>query len=231
MDLLATILTGGVALLILMSQFFPDLRSGSGRGWKEFKKASNQVSEELDPSMDFEPRHNSEKCVSSFILWLVQGFGVGRIPVAPGTFGSLIGLVWFWILLLPKSPMIFLVGILSSFFVSVWFCSAGEKILHQRDPGSIVLDEIIALPICFGSWLAFLFFQKGFWPAPEYFFSKQTWPMTLGVFLLFRFFDVWKPWPVQQSQNLPGGWGVTVDDVLAAVYVNIVVAIVFFACK
>ena len=49
------------------------------------------------------------------------------------------------------------------------------------------------------------------------------WPLTLGVFALFRFFDVVKPWPVRQSQSLPGGWGVTVDDALAAVYVNLTV--------
>ena len=51
--------------------------------------------------------------------------------------------------------------------------------------------------------------------------------MTLGVFALFRFFDVLKPWPVQQSQSLPGGWGVTIDDVLAAIYVNLAVLLVY----
>ncbi len=166
---------------------------------------------------------------NGIILWLAQGFGVGRIPIAPGTFGSVVGLVWFWILLLPKSPLVFILGILVSFFASVWLCGAGEKILSQRDPGSIVMDEIIAIPICFGSWLAFLFFQKGFWPAPEYFFSQKNWLMTLGIFLLFRLFDVAKPWPIKQSQNLPRGWGVTVDDVLAAIYVNFVAAIFFYA--
>ena len=60
-----------------------------------------------------------------------------------------------------------------------------------------------------------------------YFFSAQTWPLTLGVFVAFRFFDVAKPWPVYQSQSLPGGWGVTIDDVLAAVYVNAVVLLVY----
>ncbi len=167
--------------------------------------------------------------VSRFILWLAQGLGVGRIPVAPGTVGSLLGLIWFWVLLLPKSPLIFALGIPVSIFISVWLCGAGEKILKQRDPGSIVLDEIIAIPICFGSWLAFLFLKKGFWPEPEYFFSERTWPMTLGVLLLFRLFDIAKPWPIKQSQNLPGGWGVTVDDLLAALYVNIVAAIILIA--
>ncbi|MEO7299481.1 MAG: phosphatidylglycerophosphatase A [Verrucomicrobiota bacterium] len=165
---------------------------------------------------------------SRFILWLAQGFGMGRIPFAPGTFGSAVGLIWFWILLLPKSPLFFALGILASIFISVWLCGAGEKILHQRDPGSIVMDEIIAIPICFGSWLAILFFPKGFWPTPDYFFSGKNGLMTVGIFLLFRLFDVWKPWPVKQSQTLPGGWGVTIDDVLAALYVN---GVVFFWLK
>ena len=59
------------------------------------------------------------------------------------------------------------------------------------------------------------------------FAQKQNWLATLGVFAAFRFFDVLKPWPIRQSQSLPGGWGVTVDDALAAVYVNAVVLAVF----
>lgn len=158
--------------------------------------------------------------MNGLILWLAQGFGVGKIPFAPGTFGSVIGLLWFYILLLPENPLVFVVGILAGIFISVWLCGAGETILNQRDPGCIVMDEIIAIPICFGSWLAWIYFQKGSWPAPEYFFTGKNLQMTLGVFALFRLFDISKPWPVKQSQNLPGGWGVTLDDVLAAVYVN-----------
>jgi phosphatidylglycerophosphatase A len=62
-------------------------------------------------------------------------------------------------------------------------------------------------------------------PGPEYFL--RHWELSIGVFALFRLFDVSKPWPVRQSQHLHGGWGVTIDDVLAAVYVNI--AVVLFA--
>ena len=66
-------------------------------------------------------------------------------------------------------------------------------------------------------------------PGAAYFFSARTWPLTLGVFAAFRLFDVAKPWPVYQSQSLHGGWGVTIDDVLAAVYVNLVVLLVYAA--
>jgi phosphatidylglycerophosphatase A len=161
--------------------------------------------------------------MNSFLLWLAQGFGIGRIPIAPGTFGSGIGLLWFWILLLPGNLWTFLLGTLLGLLLSVWLCGVGEKILKQTDPGSIVIDEIAAIPLCFLGWVSMLLFRSGTFPAPEYFLSRYVWPLTLGVFVLFRVFDIWKPWPVRQSQSLRGGWGVTTDDALAAVYVNLVV--------
>ena len=161
------------------------------------------------------------------ILWFAQGFGIGRIPVAPGTFGSLLGLVWTAILLASGSWIVFTCGIVGGLAISVWLCGEGEKILNQKDPGSIVIDEIVAIPLCFVGWLAS--FHE--FPRPETIFIKY-WPVMAMVFVLFRIFDVWKPWPVRQSQSLPGGWGVTVDDALAAIYVNFVsCAICMFFAK
>jgi phosphatidylglycerophosphatase A len=157
-------------------------------------------------------------------LWIAQGFGIGRIPVAPGTFGSILGLGFFALLLCTHSLALMILAIVVASGVSVWLCGEGEKILAKRDPGSVVLDEIVAIPLCFIAWLIGLGGEH--LPGPEYFFSGQRLIMTLGVFALFRLFDVWKPWPVRQSQNLRGGWGVTVDDLLAAVYVNIAVIVI-----
>lgn len=206
-------------LLLFAGSRFPGLRQGLWRGVEEFEKASGEVLREF--GLQTAPHEIGLK--ERLTVWLAQGFGVGRIPFAPGTFGSFVGLIWFLVLLLPNSPLFFALGVLASIFISVWLCGAAEKILNERDPGSIVMDEIIAIPICFGSWLAILFFQKGFWPTPEFFFSEKNALMTSGIFLLFRLFDIAKPWPVRQSQSLPGGWGVTVDDLLAAVYVNLVI--------
>src|SRR5262249_7453024 len=103
----------------------------------------------------------------------------------------------------------------------------GEKLLNRKDPGSVVLDEIAAIPVCFIGWIVLVMRHSDSLPAPGYFFSHSTWLPTLGVFAAFRLFDVIKPWPVRQSQSLPGGWGITVDDLLAAVYVNGVVLLVF----
>ena len=160
-------------------------------------------------------------------LWIAQGFGVGRIPVAPGTFGSVVGVLWFGLLLMTGNLWLFAAGTLATIALSVWLCGAAEKILGQTDPGSVVLDEIAAMPVCFSGWVALLVWKTGAMPAFAHFFTARTWLPTLGVFAAFRLFDVAKPWPVYQSQALPGGWGVTIDDVLAAVYVNAVVLLVY----
>ena len=162
-------------------------------------------------------------------MWLAQGFGVGRIPFAPGTFGSVVGLLWFALLLASGRLWVYAIGVLLGIAISVILSGSAERILGEKDPGSVVIDEIIAIPLCFAGWVGFLFWRQGFLPSPEFFWSRTIWPLTLGVFVLFRFFDVVKPWPVRQSQSLPAGWGVTVDDVLASVYVNAVVALIYGA--
>ena len=158
-------------------------------------------------------------------LWVAQGFGVGRIPFAPGTFGSIVGLLWFALLLAPGHPVIFAAGTVLGLAISVWLCGFAEKLLNQKDPSSVVLDEIAAIPVCFGSWVGVYTWKTGALPAPGYFFSKANWLLTIGVFAAFRLFDIWKPWPVRQSQDLPGGWGITVDDLLAAIYVSLLMLI------
>jgi phosphatidylglycerophosphatase A len=164
----------------------------------------------------------------NLLLWLAQGFGIGCIPFAPGTFGSLVGLVWFALLVNGGNLWFFLGGTAVGLGVSVWLCGRGEKILGQKDPGSVVMDEIVALPVCFLAWLGILRCQGVAWPDANYFLGPSTWPLTLGVFIAFRFFDVIKPWPVRQSQGLPGGWGITIDDLLAAVYVSLMALLVFW---
>ncbi|MGI8967201.1 MAG: phosphatidylglycerophosphatase A family protein [Limisphaerales bacterium] len=160
------------------------------------------------------------------LLWLAQGFGAGRIPLAPGTFGSVVGLLWFAFLVLLGHPVFFGLGIFLSIPVSVWICGEAEKILNQTDPASVVLDEIIALPTCFISWLAILYLQNGFWPAPNYFSARPHIWGTIGIFLLFRFFDILKPWPIRQSQKFRRGWGINLDDLIAAIYVNAAMLII-----
>ena len=151
-------------------------------------------------------------------LCLAQGLGIGRIPIIPGTFGSGLGFLWFLLIAAPNNFAFFATAILFSFFVSVLCAEIAEKILNQHDPNSIVIDEIVAIPICFLGWMA----VDPTIDCPMWFFTQGRWKITLGILFAFRVFDIWKPWPVRQSQRLPGGWGVTVDDILAAIYVAVI---------
>lgn len=151
-------------------------------------------------------------------LCLAQGLGIGRIPIIPGTFGSGLGFLWFLLIIAPGNFALFATAVLLSFFVSVLCAEMAERTLNQHDPNCIVIDEIIAIPICFLGWMVVDPSIDG----PLWFFTEGRWKITLGILFLFRVFDILKPWPVRQSQRFPGGWGVTIDDVLAAVYVAII---------
>jgi phosphatidylglycerophosphatase A len=162
--------------------------------------------------------------VSGFdpVVWVAQGFGSGRLKPAPGTWGSVVGLLWFAGLVATGSLWAFFGGILLSIPPCVWLCGLAEKALGEQDPGSVVLDEIIAVPLCFAAWVVSQVHVTGQMPEVSYFFSGNNWLGVGAIFAAFRLFDIWKPWPVKQSQALSGGWGVTVDDLLAALYVNLV---------
>lgn len=155
-------------------------------------------------------------------LYVAQGFGLGRFPYAPGTVGSLGGLLWTMLLMVPGNLWVFLAGTMVGLALSVWLCGDAERLLQQKDPPSVVLDELTALPLCFLPWMISAWIQHRALPAPDSLFAARTWIFTAVLFGLFRLLDVVKPWPIRSSQRLPGGWGVTVDDVLAALGVALV---------
>ncbi len=149
-------------------------------------------------------------------VFIAEGFGLGRLPFAPGTFGSLLGVLWFLLLLSAGNWWLFMLGSLAGLAAAVWLCGVAEKELRRADPGSVVLDEIAALPLGFLGWMWVNFDAAslaGGWKL--LLTGRHAW-MLLIVFVLFRVFDILKPWPIRPSQNLPGGWGVVADDVLAA---------------
>jgi phosphatidylglycerophosphatase A len=159
---------------------------------------------------------------NQFIVWLAQGFGIGRIPFAPGTWGSVLGVGWFLMLTqIGWWPEILVCATLTA-LAAVYVCGEAEKSMQQRDPPSVVLDEIVAVPFCFVFVpILQVFALPEFGPWRKLFYNHQF-IFAAAVTGLFRLFDIWKPWPIRQSQRLPGGWGVVMDDVLAAVYVNLV---------
>mgnify|MGYP001823077813 CR=1 FL=1 len=141
---------------------------------------------------------------------LVTGFGAGLIRPAPGTWGSLVGLgIWF-LLLASLSPIKQLMVIVLVFSLGVWLCNRVEARYGLHDPGAIVIDEIV------GVWIALL----GFGP---------EWIWAVAGFALFRLFDIAKPWPVRWAdRSLRGGFGVMVDDVLAGCLAAIVLQVAFW---
>jgi phosphatidylglycerophosphatase A len=125
------------------------------------------------------------------------GFGSGLAPKAPGTFGTLVAFPLFW--LLPGNWM-GLAIITAAFLSGIYVCSVAGKNLGVVDHGSIVWDEIVAM-------LLVLHFV-----AP----SAPDW---LAAFVLFRLFDIWKPFPIRQLDlRIKNGFGVMLDDLLAAGY-------------
>lgn len=130
---------------------------------------------------------------------LAFGFGTGLLPRAPGTWASAATALAFWLLPAPGFALhLALVAVL--FVAGTWICGVSERRLGRADHSGIVFDEIV------GMLATLLFVPAGGW-------------WILLAFLLFRLMDIAKPWPIREfDHRLPGGLGIMVDDVLAAVY-------------
>ena len=155
--------------------------------------------------------------------FLATGFGSGLSPVMPGTAGSLVGLAIAWPLSLWLAAVHVpsvgpVVGLLMSglLFGLVGVAVTGPvcRALGSEDPGCIVIDEIAGQLVASAA-------VPLFWPYPSRLAEAAAW---LGSFVLFRFFDIVKPGPIRTSQDLPGGWGVVVDDVLGGLAAAAVLA-------
>jgi len=135
----------------------------------------------------------------SFVSRLIAtGCFTGYIPVAPGTAGSLFAVVLYWIIPESSSPF-FLIVVFSLFLLGVWSASQIEQQTQVKDNQIIVIDEIV------GMFITVLFFGKDIkWLAI--------------AFIIFRLFDIIKPFPSKKVERLPTGWGVMLDDIVAGLY-------------
>ena len=131
--------------------------------------------------------------------FLAFGFGSGLAKVAPGTFGTLAALPF--VPILKSIPLVWqFVWVAVALIVGVWICDIASRRLGVHDHGGIVWDEIAAY------WLCVLFIP-------------YQWPWLLAAFVLFRFFDILKPWPIGWAdKKVSGGFGIMIDDVLAAIW-------------
>ncbi len=145
------------------------------------------------------PEVNFKSLIKRPACFVAYGFGAGLAPKAPGTIGTLVALPIYW-LIQNWSLTAYLALIMGMFIAGIWLCQKASDWLKQDDASGIVWDEIV------GYLVAMTFAPTG-------------WQWMLLGFVLFRFFDILKPWPVSLAdKKLHGGLGVMLDDVIAGLY-------------
>lgn len=145
---------------------------------------------------------NVQFTLSNPVHFLALGFGSGLIKPAPGTWGTLsaIPLYLLMLMFMSSSSMLYMAIIVVSFVLGIYLCGKTAADVGVHDHGAIVWDEIV------GFFITMMF-------------VPLTWPNVLLGFLLFRFFDILKPWPIKLlDKHVHGGFGIMIDDVLAGVF-------------
>lgn len=137
----------------------------------------------------------------SFVpLAIATALGAGYAPIAPGTWGSAVGLLlWFF---LPSSTPSQALAIVVVVAAGIWSASVAERHFGRTDPGEVVIDEVAGMLITL-------------------FLNPVGWVGALGGFLLFRASDIVKPFPARRLERLHGGFGIMADDVMAGIYANL----------
>jgi len=138
---------------------------------------------------------------------IALGAGAGLAPAAPGTVGTLLAFPLYWLLAAFSTSTMALALLGAAFVLGVWACGATGRALGVADHGAMVWDEIVAFAVVLV-------------------FTPPGWQWQLGAFLLFRFFDIVKPPPIRYfDRRLKNGFGVMFDDLLAAGYTLLVLAV------
>jgi phosphatidylglycerophosphatase A len=187
------------------------------------KESSDELNESVAIGDARLPRPRARTPKDFFALGIAT-CGVGYLPIAPGTWGSLLAVALFLIARLGVSgqegsvglafgpyafPAIGLLAILLVTFIGIWAASRTERVLRIKDPGKVVIDEVA------GQWIAL-------WPLT--FAGIGRWPLSVIIaFLLFRLFDIVKPYPARKMESLKGGLGIMADDLVAGAYAALLV--------
>lgn len=146
------------------------------------------------------------------IHFLSLGFGSGLSPVAPGTMGTLVA-VLLYLPLATLSLWTYIAVLLAATFTGILLCDKTSTTLGGHDHPAIVWDEFV------GFWITMLFAPAG-------------WIWIIIGFILFRLFDIWKPWPVSLAdQKVKGGLGIMLDDVFAGVYALLFLQLIYYYIK
>lgn len=180
-----------------------------------------ESSDELNPAVvaaDSIPTPKTKRSATDYLALAIATCGVGYLPLAPGTWGSALA-VGFYLLLhrlwfpdtnLPEGGyartfmLVQIVVVLIITAIGTWSASRTERITGRKDPGKVVVDEVA------GQLIALMAVPAGLWvgfPVP-----------ILVAFILFRFFDIVKPYPARKLEGIPGGLGIMADDLVAGLY-------------
>lgn len=197
--------------------------------------AVKESSGELNPrvvtadSVVAQPRQ--ARNLSDYIALAIATCGVGYLPLAPGTWGSLVGIAVYVVVRAASMKVFFgvaaqrnfnllhiyygvivleLVAVCAIALVGIWAASRTEKLSGRKDPGKVVIDEVA------GQFIALM-------PVP--FVLETAWWTAILAFILFRFFDIVKPYPARRLESLESGLGIMADDIVAGVYAAMVVAL------
>ena len=147
--------------------------------------------------------------------WFSIGFGSGLIPLAPGTFASILAALIYLILIDPNLDSLLSISLYAVFIILAFFF--GLFIFPQssgdiKDPSFFVWDEFV------GMWIACL---------PLSFF-ELTWVWLIVAIIFFRFFDIWKPWIIREFDLMEGPFGVMMDDVVAGIFTSIILVLTLY---
>lgn len=147
------------------------------------------------------------KIKEQIVLFFATGTYLGYLPKAPGTFGTLWGIPFFYVLS-KLSPLFSLLVLLVGTVFAIFISSLASTVMDMKDPGSIVIDEIIGY--------GFAVFMLPF--------NLKTVVLT---FIFFRIFDIAKPWPIKLAdEKIKGGTGIVIDDIMAGIFTCIIVHII-----
>ncbi|MGB9178671.1 MAG: phosphatidylglycerophosphatase A [Pyrinomonadaceae bacterium] len=201
------------------------------------KESSDELNPPVITTGAFISSAPRKRTLVDYVALGVATCGVGFMPLAPGTWGSLVGVLLFLLLRAASVRLFFVYGLIGersfnnarveSLFVvallclivvvtlaGIWAATRAENLFGRKDPGAVVVDEVA------GQLIAFLFvpFRVGL----------SRWVILAG-FLLFRLFDIWKPYPIRRLEVLESGLGIMADDVLAGIYAAVVLVFILGA--
>jgi phosphatidylglycerophosphatase A len=195
------------------------------------KESSDELNPPIVTTSASITRASRKRTIGDYFALAFATWGVGFIPLAPGTFGSLVGVgiymleqwagrralifanrhAWNLVALdaLRIASMLMIVAVIT--VIGTWAATRVEKLSGRKDPGIVVVDEVA------GQLVALLFLP--------FFYTMSLWLVLMG-FILFRLFDIWKPYPIRKLESLGGGLGIMADDLLAGLYAAVLLSLV-----